>query len=518
MKKAICLKTVFFLFLLLVEPLNAQVFPSLEAAPQAYEYARRIEGNNTRWLDLAEISLWASAVNAGQGAEVKAASYLDRIKSAVEELSASALPQNPKERGEAVLTFLHKKFLKSYSEFQTRVDEVFISGRYNCVSSAVLYMVFCISAGLEVEGVMTRDHAFVSVRAGSEAIDVETTNPYGFDPGNRKEFHDAFGKTTGFAYVSAKNYRDRTVISAAEMVSLILSNRIAILEKGNRFADAVPLAINRAVLLSGGESPIAFVRQAENTGPPAAQAQNASAQRNTGNKTEFFEDPQKDLMNRLQNLGAFYVKNGKDDDAIAWAEYAGNHFPDSQRWQELIKTAANNKLVRLIRSKKTSDARSALTALKGKLNSNHYAELDIMVLEAEVADKVNNIRKPGDIDAALAFLIQSWDRLPADRREEMRSVAVLAETDRYGKAKDWHGGMRYLSGAIEKYGTNTRLENAMRIMRQNRVSELHNEFAALFNKRDYNGAKASVQKSLQEFPEEKQLLQDLILVEKALQQ
>ena len=496
------------LFIFSAAPLQAQAFPSLEASPQAYEHAQRIAGANVRWSDLAEAALWASSVNAGQGAEAKAAAYMDRIKAAVEELSASALPQNPKERGEAVLTFLHKKFLKSYSELQTRVDEIFISGRYNCVSSAVLYMVLCISAGIEVEGVMTKDHAFVTVKIGAEIIDVETTNPYGFDPGNRKEFHDAFGKTTGFAYVPAKNYRDRAALDPAEMVSLILSNRIAVFERGNRFVDAVPLAINRTILLSG----------------QTAQVQNASAQSNSQSRAELFEDPQKDLMIRLTNLGAYYIRNGKEDDAIAWADYAGGRFADSPswpanlRWQELIKTAANNKLVKLIRAKKTSEARQALTALKGKLNNENYAELDIMVLEAEIADKVNNIRNPGDSDAALLLIAQNWDRLPPARREEMRNTAVLAEADRLGKARNWLGGIRHLTDAIEKYGSTARLETALRTMRQNRVSELHNEFAALFNKRDYNGAKASIQKALQEFPEEKQLLQDLILVERALSQ
>ncbi|MDR0447966.1 MAG: hypothetical protein LBH07_04795, partial [Treponema sp.] len=75
---------------------------------------------------------------------------------------------------------------------------------------------------------------------------------------------------------------------------------------------------------------------------------------------------------------------------------------------------------------------------------------------------------------------------------------------------------RWINNAIEKYGANTRLETALRTMRQNRVSELHNEFAALYNKRDYTGARASIQRSLLEFPGERQLVQDLNLVEKAL--
>ena len=481
--------------------LFAQTFPSLEAVPAAYEYSRRIAGNNVPWVDLAEASLWASSVNAGPGAEDKAAAYMGKINSAVTELAAANLPINPREKGEAVLAFLHKRFLKSYSEFQTRVDEVFISGRYNCVSSAVLYMVFCLSAGLEVEGVMTRDHAFVLVKAGAETIDVETTNPYGFDPGNRKEFHDGFGKTTGFAYVPAKNYRNRVTISPAEMVSLILSNRIAVLEKGNRFAEAVPLAINREVFLSGAQS---------------TPVQKSASQINNQNRTDFFEDPHKDMMNRLYNLGAFYIRNGKEEDAIAWAEYAGSRFPDPERWQELIKAAANNKLVKLIRSKKISDARSALAAWKEKLSNKNYLELDTLVLEAEAGDKVNSIRNPGDAEEALVFLFRNWERLPSARREDIRNAAIIAEANRYGKAKNWLGGMNWLTGAMEKYGANTKLESAYKTLRQNRISELHNEFAALFNKRDYHGAKASVERSLEEFPGEKQLVQDLALVEKAL--
>jgi len=504
----------FFLFVLPALPLSAQNFPSLDAAPEAYEYARRFAGGAVRWNDVAEASLWASSVNAGPGAETKAASYMQKINAAAAELSAAAdLPRNSKERGEYVLGFLHKRFLKSYSEYQTRVDEVFISGRYNCVSSAVLYMTFCIAVGLDAEGVMTKDHAFITVNTGTERIDVETTNQYGFDPGNRKEFHDAFGKATGFAYVPVKNYRDRTALSASELVSLILSNRIAILEKNNRFAEAVPLAINRAVFLTGSPEAPGKNAAVQNTIAQTTAAQNASA-----NKSDFFEDPQNDMMNRFINLGAYYIKNGKEDDAIAWTEYAGKRFPADRRWQELIKTAANNKLVKLVHAKKIADARSALTAIKPKLSDENYGELDALVLEAEAAEKINAIRNPGDVEAALAFIEQKCVALSVQLRGELRTAAILSEADRYGKARDWAGGMRWVNGAMEKYGSNAKLESVLRTLRQNRISELHNEFAALFNKRDYNGAKASVQRSLQEFPGEKQLVQDLILVEKALAQ
>ncbi|MCL2762111.1 MAG: hypothetical protein FWD36_02740 [Treponema sp.] len=486
--KAIYLVTV--LLLCIAGNLESQQFPSLDASPRAYEYARRTTGNAVHWRDLAEAALWASAVNAGPGAEEKAAAYLARIDAAAAEI-AKEQPGDIKERGEYVLNFIHSRFLKSYSAKQTRVDEIFESGRYNCVSSAVLYMVLGTAAGLNVNGVITKDHAFVTVHIGTEMIDVETTNRYGFDPGNRKEFLDTFGQT-GFAYVPARNYRERTAITKVELVSLILSNRITGLEERNRYTEAVPLAINRAVFLAN------------------------SSTAHSEHKAMFFEDPRKNMMTRLFNLGAHLLKTGKEDDVISWAVYAEERFPDPD-WQELIKNAANNKLVKLIRAKKITDAHAVLATVKPKLSETNYRELELMVIEAEIANHINTIRNPGDAEAALASLATMGDRLPPQRRNEMQTTAILAEVSRLGKARDWTGSIQWLESALQKYGSNAKLETTLRTMRQNKIGELHNEFAALFNKKQYEQAKAAIEKALQEFPDNQQLLKNLETVEKALQ-
>ncbi|MDR2370681.1 MAG: hypothetical protein LBD71_04310, partial [Treponema sp.] len=241
----------FAFFLFAVFPLAAQpaVFPSLEPDGRAAVYAGA--GPDYSWELLAEIGLWASGSGPADSGTDQAR-LIERIRAGAAELKADPLlPADPAERGEYVLSFMHKKFLKSYSLIQTRLDTLLENGRYNCVSSAVLYLVLAQSAGLDVRGVMTKDHAFASVNINGELVDVETTNPYGFNPGNRKEFHDGFGRLTGFAYVPAANYRDRSAITPIELVSLVFSNRIADLEKRGRFAEAVPLAISRAALLEG---------------------------------------------------------------------------------------------------------------------------------------------------------------------------------------------------------------------------------------------------------------------------
>ena len=477
------------LILLVSGALEAQPFPALEPAPQAYEYAQRIAHNGGHWRDLAEASLWASSVNAEPEAEGRAAAYLNQIEAAVTELAAD-LPDDVKERGEYILVFLHQRFLGAYSANQTRVDEIFTLGRYNCVSSAVLYMVLARSAGLDVQGVVTRDHAFATMNTGAELIDVETTNRYGFDPGNRKEFLDAFGKTTGFAYTPVKNYRDRMTIGGAELISLILANRISSLEDEKRYADAVPLAINRAVLLSGG----------------AVQ------------HGELFNDPRKDMMRSIFNVGFHFIQTGKEDSAIAWAEYAEERFPDPAGWQDLYKTAVNNKLVKLIRAQKIPDAYSALAELQPKLSGEDYRELEAMVFDSEAVDKVNTVRNSAEAQAALAFLAQNGERLSPQRRNEMRTKVIMDETERLRKARKSAEALSWLENAVRQYGANAKLETALRTLRQDRIAELHNEFAGLYNKRQYEQAKASIQRSLQEFPGERALLQDLNLVEKALQQ
>ncbi|MDR2101849.1 MAG: hypothetical protein LBP43_04695, partial [Treponema sp.] len=342
------------------------VFPSFTPDPKAYEYGRRGRDGAFSWQDLAEISLWASGAPAGEAsAGNRRPSFGELISNAVEELRTDPdLPSGARERGEYILSFMHERLLRSYAEHQTRLDTLLTGGSYNCVSSAVLYMILAASAGLNVEGVMTRDHAFVTVKAGGESIDVETTNPYGFDPGSRREFHDGFGRLTGFAYVPARNYRDRSAITQLELISLIMSNRISDLESRNRFSEAVPLAANRAALLSS---------------------------RNKNADSSFFTDPEKDLLDRLFKYGSSLIREGKEEDALRWADLAGAKYSGDERWQEFRYAALNNVLVKLLRNRRIEEARETLHRNMPRLSPAYFNLLDTMVLDAELTRLVTEI-------------------------------------------------------------------------------------------------------------------------------
>jgi hypothetical protein len=481
------LKLVPFLLLLLhlcpalfAQTSTGSQFPRLEPDPRALEYSRR-GARGYSWEDLAEISLWASGGNTSP--------YLEQIRAAADAIRrAQGFPATDLAKGEFILEYMHRNILTSYSLYQSGLDTLLATGRYNCVSSAVLYMVLCKSAGLDVSGVITRDHAFALVHSGAENIDVETTNPYGFDPGNRREFHDEFGRLTGFAYVPARNYRDRQTISPIELISLILSNRISELEMRNRFSEAIPLAVDRAALLSGVASDAAT-------------------------QGSLFGNPADDLEDRLLNYGVSLLNSGREEDCLRWAALASARYPGDGRWQEHIMAAVNNRIVRLTRAGNYTEARNFLDAQRSALSATNYAQLDAVLFDNEILDRANKIRGASDGDAVITDIeaARSGGRIAGARASEIYSFAVQKTASVLSAAssgRDWLAAINFIESAIARFGTNRELEQALRTYRANRAADFHNRFATAWNRRSYDEARRILEEGLAEFPSDRQLLSD----------
>ncbi len=172
-----------------------------------------------------------------------------RLDESIARLSREVAPLgDPYRRGGAVLAYMHAHLLTSYDATQARLDSLLATGRFNCVSSAVLYLILGRAVGLGVEGAYTPDHAFCTVNAGGRLVDVETTNRFGFDPGTKKAFRDAFGET-GFTYVPPGDYLRRGATDGRGLLAFILQDRMALLEQQGNFAAAVGLAVDRYALL-----------------------------------------------------------------------------------------------------------------------------------------------------------------------------------------------------------------------------------------------------------------------------
>ncbi len=130
-----------------------------------------------------------------------------------------------KDFAEKLLIILHDKVFKKYIFNANRISSIVDKGYYNCVSSSIFYALFLKRYGLNVAAVETHDHVFIKILfKDKDSIDVESTNKFGFNPGEKKDVLDEFGKTTGFNYVSPKDYKNRNDINIKKMLFLVYHN------------------------------------------------------------------------------------------------------------------------------------------------------------------------------------------------------------------------------------------------------------------------------------------------------
>lgn len=158
-------------------------------------------------------------------------------------LNFSSLSQEKRRNAaEKILTLLHEHFFIRYSLNSDRFSEIMNGGFYNCVSSSIMYSIFLHRYGFSFQAIETDDHVFITVNFDDNVVDVETTNKYGFNPGTKKEFHDEFGRLTGFTYVPSKSYPKSFVIDFKRIFFLAVQNRAAYLAKERKQIDALKAA------------------------------------------------------------------------------------------------------------------------------------------------------------------------------------------------------------------------------------------------------------------------------------
>jgi tetratricopeptide (TPR) repeat protein len=113
-------------------------------------------------------------------------------------------------KGEKLLYAMHAEFfagqgngrdtelIDGYDSEQSRVSAIFRNGRFNCISSAMLYLVLARYIDLNVEGVVAAHHAFIQIKGeNGRLIEVETTSNKGYGLTHDENFY-----RTGFVRFS----------------------------------------------------------------------------------------------------------------------------------------------------------------------------------------------------------------------------------------------------------------------------------------------------------------------------
>ena len=131
---------------------------------------------------------------------------------------------SPRAKAEAVFHFMHEQVLTGgYHREASDLDELFRNGRFNCVSSAVLFACLAQQCGLDVQGVELPGHVLCRIRTARENLVIETTCDEWFrvldDPSQRARL---VRETTGYI---ADHSASRREVSSVELIALLYYNR-----------------------------------------------------------------------------------------------------------------------------------------------------------------------------------------------------------------------------------------------------------------------------------------------------
>lgn len=399
--------------------------------------------------------------------------------SAVVNITSSAPPAtgNIERDGEILLEWMHEDYLDRYIEHQTRLDVLLDRGTYNCVSSAVFYFILARSRGLPVHGVLATDHAFcrISLQNG-EGVDVETTTPYGFDPGSRKEAVDSFSGRTGFTYVPAGHYRLRRDIGEREFISLIYQNRISTMQRRGEWAETVGLARDRWAL----------------AGSEAAK---------------------EDFRTALSNYAAEMDRRYEYEAGLRFLSRAAKELGLNHGLEEVSSALLGNCISRLLRASRIDEAHAMLgedelTALvpsdfiAARLADIERAELDAVV-------------QSGDFEGALYAVDGALESGLVDqfRWEEMMLYLWSTEARRRSSGGKWMEGWNFLRTASSRVASISRWTELEESYRHNAAVVYHNKFVSAFRKNRLEEARIVLEEALSLFPDDRALLRDLEMLE-----
>jgi len=174
--------------------------------------------------------------------DVRTRAEFNSLRSAVRDALPPPDPRSgPRQRGQQLLAFMFRRYLTEldggntlarYRAEESRLSAVLREGYFNCISSAMLYIVLARYAGLEVEAALLPSHAFVVLKLpDGDAIAIETTSVEGFDARHDPAWFAAtdvaWYRERDLPVPSMADYAAREAIAAAALGAFNMSTQHA---------------------------------------------------------------------------------------------------------------------------------------------------------------------------------------------------------------------------------------------------------------------------------------------------
>lgn len=204
-------------------------------------------------VDFATAALVASGVPDGELSAARAA-----LVQATARARAQAETQTTaKKRGDRLLRALHDTVLTRYQETQSDLRTVLRTGEFNCLSSAVLYLIAADGLLSAPRGMLSKTHAFVRVEVDGAAADVETTTRAGFGVDRKQLVTAEYLRTLGVGdgLTDAERLADLQSpeeVPVTGLLAALYSNRGVMLVRAGDVEGAA-IAFDRATRIAQGE-------------------------------------------------------------------------------------------------------------------------------------------------------------------------------------------------------------------------------------------------------------------------
>jgi len=321
-----------------------------------------VEGNSEEWMSVQD-SFREMAFSIKQYS-----SEIERSGDRLTELELS----------EKIMEVMYTEVLSKYSRFQTKVDVMFKTGEYNCVSSSLLFMALAKQCGLDARMQETPVHAFVTVYTkDGKSFDVETTNPFGVNPGVKKAVVSKDTLKVSYAKIPETYYQGRKEISDRKAVTLVAKNLCAFFSEKNDYEKGVPLSIAVYEFVSKEKASV-----------------------------------KEDLDKMLVNFAAYANSNYCFSTALDFLEEAVKKYGGSELIQKNYDDVAYNEAAELCNNE---DFDSAWKVYENRkyLTEKTSGEIYDMIYESEIANKIYSLMKQAKYLEAAELSRKGLSKIPS---------------------------------------------------------------------------------------------------------
>lgn len=369
---------------------------------------------------------------------------------------------------ENTLLFLYESLFSTYSENQTQVNIALQNGTYNCVSSTLIYMYFIKRLNIPVVAVKTPIHEFCSVIIDNKKIDVETTNPFGFNPGVKKQIQDSPTQKK-YTIIPPANYNGRHDVDDRVAISVVYDNRITSLQKQKKQLDTISLSLNSSIL-----------------------------QNNSTQSIEWFHQC-------VCNAAIDLANSGNENMALSITNYATQFYGDSDILINFREVTISNHLGTLLNKNNIKDSYSYLEKNKTSVSQTFYSKTLTQIKIAELSINITQL----SFEQSLSLLEDTKSLITQNEYIKYLTYIYSAQADRIQKEKSFLEACIFLQEILKQYPNNSSWKQQLNVYSNNYAISVHNQATEYVNNNEIEKAKTIIKEGLSNYPNNKLLQNDL---------